>query len=37
MIQKDPFNIQYISNPTEKVIKTAEQKNPNIKDYIRGE
>lgn len=37
LIKKDPFNIQYITNPTEKVIQMAMEMNPNVKDYIRGE
>ena len=37
MIKKDPYNIQYITNPTEKVIKMLEEKISNVKDFIRGE
>ena len=37
LIKKDPFNIQYINNPTNNVIKMALEMNPNVKDYIRGE
>lgn len=37
MVQKDPYNIQYINNPSEKVIKIAKEKIPNVKSFIRGE
>lgn len=37
MVQKDPYNIQYINNPSEKVIKMAKEKIPNVKSFIRGE
>jgi hypothetical protein len=34
IINKNPYYIQYINNPTEKVIKMAKEKVPNIKDFI---
>lgn len=37
MVKKDPYNIQYINTPSEKVIKSCEKLIPNIKNYIRGE
>ena len=34
LVQKNPYNLQYINNPCEKAIKLAEKTVPNIKDYI---
>ena len=34
LVQKNPYNLQYINNPCEKAIQLAEKTVPNIKDYI---
>lgn len=36
LIEKNPFNIKWINNPTANVVKKAYEMNPQTKDYIRG-
>lgn len=36
VIEKNPFNIRWINNPTANVVKKAYEMNPQTKDYIRG-
>ena len=33
-IQMNPYNIRYLRNPSQEIIKLATDLNPNVKDYI---
>lgn len=33
-IQLNPYNIRYLRNPSQEIIKLASELNPNVKDYI---